>query len=56
MSKVIKGLDARYTVNKEFCGYTTQMYVARFCGEWIGAYTTLKEAEAACVAHNIKRF
>jgi hypothetical protein len=27
--------DKRYTINKEFCGYSEARYVLRFCDEWI---------------------
>jgi hypothetical protein len=27
--------DQRYTITKEFCGYSEARYVLRFCGEWI---------------------
>lgn len=55
MTHSILGLDARYTVAKEFCGYVNWMYVARFCGEWIGAYNTKAEAEQACKDYEQKR-
>lgn len=29
--------DRRYTVAKEFAGQAKPQFVARFCGEWIGA-------------------
>lgn len=27
--------DQRYSVEKEFCGYSEARYVLRFCGEWV---------------------
>lgn len=57
--------DERYSVNKEFCGYEHkepvkgleqgQMYVARFCGEWIGCELTENEATLLCVFHYDER-
>jgi len=32
----LAGLDKRYTLAKEFCGYKESRYVLRFCGEWLG--------------------
>jgi hypothetical protein len=55
MKHTIIGLDARYTVSKEYCGYPIAMFVARFCDCFIGAYKTLEEAQEACRKHNNER-
>lgn len=56
--------DSRYTVNLEFTGEYKkkpkgakqgQMYVARFCGEYIGASETKKEANLLCIFHDDER-
>ena len=36
--------DNRYTVTREWCGYSTPRYVARFCGSWIDQAETKAEA------------
>jgi len=28
--------DKRYTIAREYCGYDTPRWVARFCGDWLG--------------------
>lgn len=33
----INGLDSRYSIDLEFCGYGHPVYVVRWCGEWLGA-------------------
>jgi len=33
----IRKIDSRYTVGKEWTGHEAPQFVARFCGEWIGA-------------------
>lgn len=43
--------DARYTIAREFCGYPTRRWVARFCGEWIGQGKLPVDAIMLCVAH-----
>lgn len=37
-------IDSRYTIQKEFCGYTEAKHVVRFCGEWVGKADTRLEA------------
>jgi hypothetical protein len=39
--------DKRYPINLEFCGASTQKYVVRFCGDWLGGFDTLALAEKA---------
>ena len=36
--------DARYTVALEHTGAFTARHVTRFCGQWLAASTTRKEA------------
>ena len=31
-----KKTDKRYSVQREFCGYSEARFVSRFCGEWLG--------------------
>ncbi len=57
--------DKRYSINLEFCGRTHkklpkhlkqgQMYVARFCGEWIGSAITENRAKSICIFHEDNR-
>ena len=51
-------LDPRYTVAREWCGYFTPRYVARFCGDWLGqsetragALAIVKDAKAKRLAN-----
>lgn len=44
-------LDRRFTIAKEFCGYSTPRYVARFCGEWLGQAETRAEARLIAINH-----
>lgn len=39
--------DRRYTINLEYCGAATQKHVVRFCGDWLGGFSTRYEAEEA---------
>ena len=36
--------DSRYTVNKEYSGYSEKRYVLRFCGEFVGYCNTKEKA------------
>jgi len=56
--------DKRYSIDLEFTGEYKekpksakqgQIYVARFCGKWIGKATTKKEAELLCIFHDDER-
>lgn len=47
--------DKRYTVTEEFTGQPRRMFVARFCGDWIGQAATKAEAQALCVEHKAAR-
>lgn len=37
-------IDARYSVEREFTGAPRIQYVARFCGDWIGAAALQRDA------------
>lgn len=57
--------DPRYTVGKEFTGdfkdrteqgfKRGQMFVARFCGDWIGSEPTENGAHLLCIFHQDER-
>lgn len=47
--------DKRYTVRREYCGYDTPRWVARFCGEWLGQDKRQSGADALCAAHAQER-
>lgn len=47
--------DRRYTVRREFCGYPDPYWVARFCGEWIGASKFKGSALMLAIGHKTKR-
>ena len=62
---IMKTHDKRYTVQKEYCGHfhaekkknleQGQMWVARFCGEWIGSALTESKASLLCIFHDDER-
>ena len=54
MDRPLKG-DARYTITREFCGYETARFVARFCGEWLGQGEKRVDAVRLCLSHAVKR-
>lgn len=39
--------DRRYTINREYCGYSKPRWVVRFCGVWCGSYHDRKNAVKA---------
>ena len=47
--------DNRYSINLEYCGYSQKMYVSRFCGDFIRADKTEKNAILACIFHQDER-
>jgi hypothetical protein len=58
--------DPRYSVRAEFTGHhhhgtiprglkQGQQFVARFCGDWIGAHDIETSAWALCVIHDDER-
>ena len=47
--------DNRYSIQQEFCGYPQAMWVARFCGEWIGCDVERIGAEQKALNHALNR-
>lgn len=43
--------DKRYGVYMEYTGDTQRMFMARFCGEWIGCHKTVEGAWALAQDH-----
>jgi hypothetical protein len=48
-------MDKRYTIEKEFTGAPCMMFVARFCGQYIGSAKTELEARKLAKKHNAER-
>lgn len=48
-------IDARYTVELEFTGAPRAQYVARFCGDWIGAANLQRDAWQLARTHQAQR-
>lgn len=46
--------DTRYSVAREFTGASLTQYVARFCGEWIGAAPTRRGARILATSHRFR--
>jgi hypothetical protein len=44
--------DKRYTIAREYCGYDTPRWVARFCGDWIGQAPHRQGAQALAEEHD----
>lgn len=51
----IRTIDSRYTVGKEWTGQGTRQFVARFCGEWIGASKFYTSSVMMAVGHSAER-
>ena len=47
--------DKRYTITKEFCGYSEARYVLRFCDEWIMQSQFYSTALVRAVGESAKR-
>jgi hypothetical protein len=47
--------DHRYAVRQEYTGHAQPQWVARFCGEWIGASQFYSSALMLAVGHNARR-
>ena len=47
--------DERYTITKEFCGYSKARYVLRFCGVWIMQSQFYSTALVRAVGESAKR-
>ncbi len=43
--------DGRYSIALEYCGEATPQWIARFCDDWLGAFSTLDDAESAASEH-----
>jgi len=56
-SSPLKGniMDKRYTVEREWCGESKPMWVARFCGDWLGKGEMKPDGVMICLAHADKR-
>ena len=48
-------IDSRYSIDSEFTGAARAQYVARFCGEWIGARSTYGAALALLACERARR-
>jgi len=48
-------MDKRYTVEREWCGESKPMWVARFCGDWLGKGEMKPDGVMICLAHADKR-
>lgn len=48
-------MDKRYTVTREWCGQARPMWIARFCGDWIGKGEHKSDATMLCLAHSDAR-
>ena len=44
-------LDARYTIALEHTGEAAPIYVARFCGDWLGSAPAREDAIRYAIAH-----
>ena len=47
--------DKRYTLTREFTGSPYPMWVARFCGDWIGQARSKIDAAELIAYHQDKR-
>lgn len=47
--------DARYTIQKEYCGYPEPRFVVRFCGEFIGQSKFYGSALMLAVGNSCQR-
>jgi hypothetical protein len=44
-------LDARYSIALEHTGEAAPVYVARFCGDWLGSAPAREDAVRYMIAH-----
>ena len=44
-------LDARYSIALEHTGEASPVYVARFCGDWLGSAPAREDAVRYMIAH-----
>lgn len=47
--------DRRYTITREFCGYSKPQWVVRFCGDWIGRAAQRTDALSIALGHHNSR-
>lgn len=47
--------DKRYTIQREWCGYSTPRWVVRFCDRWVGQRETRREARSLAREHKAGR-
>lgn len=47
--------DPRYTLTREYCGYSEPRYVVRFCDDWVGQDKTKAGATMLYIAHSDAR-
>lgn len=43
--------DRRYSIAREYCGYSAAQWVVRFCGDWVGSAPGKPDALAIARAH-----
>lgn len=43
--------DRRYSIAREYCGYSKAQWVVRFCGHWIGRSSNRRSACAIAVRY-----
>ena len=48
-------LDERHAIAKEFCGASKAKWVFRFCGEFISAHDTMRDAKTAALRWEMAR-
>lgn len=46
-------LDARYTIQREFCGTRGKPWVVRFCGDWVGFSPAKRVATRIAKSHRL---
>ena len=49
------GKDKRYTVTREYIGKEKPYFVARFCGDWIGASAFYDSAAMLTIGESARR-
>ena len=47
--------DKRYTISREWIGKDKPYFVARFCGEWIGASAFYNSAAMLAIGESARR-
>ena len=49
------GKDKRYTISREWIGKDKPYFVARFCGDWIGASAFFDSAVMLAIGESARR-